>query len=851
MKNIKFIVVIFSTIFSSLLISFLQVQNLKEIEETETFDDLLAPNDFFIFQRTYPENIFDLKTFKEVLNFTNNETKKSNVITPGAWILQGPQNIGGRINCLAIHPTNANIMLAGNAGGGIFKTIDGGTNWIPVFDNNAFLAIGCITYDNSNPNIIYAGTGDVNIPGAAYIGDGIFKSIDGGNTWTNIGLSQNGIISKIIVAPNNSNIIYAATMGIPYFRDNNRGLYKSTDGGVTWTQNLFVGNDAGIIDLVISNSNPQVLYASAWNRIRNNSESLIYGNAAKVYKTNNGGASWTTLGGGLPLDPASRIGLAIDPNNSNTLYANYVDSTLELGGVYKTTDAGLNWNSLNISDLVGMYNGFGWYFNHIYINPQNSNQLWIGGVDLYKSEDAGNTWQLGAPDWWTYEVHADKHDLRFSSNGIFLCTDGGLYKTLDNGVSWTDADNIPNTQFYRTAYNMHDATNYYGGAQDNGTTRGNNGSINNWDRLYGGDGFQPNFDENNSQVYYAETQNGNLVQSTSGPFNFGGFNSGIDFIDRRNWDMPYIVSKHISTTLFCGTDKVYRVDNATSGGVWTPISPDLCDTGWTNSPRFHNISTVEQSPINANYLYAGTTDDNVWYSPDAGLTWQYVSSNLPNRYVTHLQASPLAANTIFVSFSGYKDGDNTPHIFKSINNGATWQGIAGDLPNLGINNILLFPTDENIIFIATDGGVFVTQNGGINWQRIGNNMPVYPVLDIDFNIAQNQLVAATYARSMISYDLNNLQLELITNTATISIDKVSISIQNPTYNKLNLGINNPEFIGATLKLFDLNGNLKLEKRLSNNLTQSIDFSELNHGIYLLNICKGGRQFNTKILKIAE
>ncbi|MGB3075347.1 MAG: hypothetical protein WBB36_08490, partial [Chitinophagales bacterium] len=719
----------------------------KEGNETEKE----ANEDFFLL-RSYPDAYVDPIAYEAVLK--DAVARKNSIREEKSWLVEGPGNIGGRINCTAIEPGNPNTMYVGNASGGVFKTTDGGINWNPIFDEQPYLAIGAITIDPSNHQTIWVGTGDLNISGYPFIGDGIYKSTDGGINWTHMGLTAQSIVSKIIVDPVNSNTIYAATMGIPFFESADRGLYKSTDGGLNWSQKLFVDEDAGIIDMVMSPSDPQVLYAASWNRIRNNQSSVVYGPDAHIYKSTNSGENWTMLTAGLPSFYTSRIGLAISQQNASKLYAIIVDTTFVVQGIYKTINAGSSWTNATGNFDNGLFGTQGWYFGKVYVNPVNDNQVYVPGVDMQQSLDGGNNWSSATPPWWTYEVHADGHYLDFvDGNTFFYSTDGGMYKTTDNCSTWNDAENIPNTQFYRVAFNPFSPNQSYGGAQDNGTTGGDVSILDSWPRIYGGDGFQPIFDPVNGDLFYVETQNGGLAYTNSGGLSYNDFTNGIDFNDRRSWDMPYIMSPSNHTTFFCGTYRMYKMTNAPNG-TWSAISADLTD-GVIYGDRFHVITAVSQSPDNANYLYAGTSDGNVWNSLN-GSSWNNVTSALPDRYVTSIHASPNEAATVYVTHSGYKYNDFIPHIHKSINNGQNWSDISGDLPQWAINDVLIVPGDEGKIFVATDGGIYYTENGGTNWNRLGNNMPMLAVYDIEINPVTNKLIAGTFARSIWTIDISNI-----------------------------------------------------------------------------------------------
>ncbi len=733
--------------------------------QTETKDRLAekhVPSDEFFLQRTFPDGRFSIDAFEKGLKQAK-ISANSRSVTSGfndSWTVQGPGNIGARTNTIAIDPNDESIMYAGFAGGGVYKTIDNGENWTPIFDDQTFLNIGDITIDPNNSNIVYVGTGDPNISGYPKIGDGLYKSSDGGLTWENIGLSETRIISKVILHPTNDQTIFVSTMGIPFLRNNDRGLYRTENGGQDWDQILFISDSTGISDLVMHPSNPDILYATGWDRIRNNAESLIRGVGAKVYRSIDGGDNWEMLEGGLPNDvPHSRTGITISKSNPNVLYVEYVGTNLQLEDIYRTNDGGDNWFPIptdqyeNFLD-AGALGGFGWYFGKIRVNPNDENDLFLLGVDLWRTKDAGLTWDLATPPWWEYTVHADKHDLHFTDSGkLILSTDGGVYRADIDGENWEDIENIPTTQFYRVAYNPHNPNWYYGGAQDNGSTGGNAENINSWQRIYGGDGFQMAFDTENEYRYFTETQNGNINVTISGGANYESGDDGIDFNDRRNWDMPYLISPHDNNVLFAGTYRMYLGNGQVP--QWSSFSEDLSNAGAIPS-RYQNITALDESKIEQFLVYAGTGDGNVWRAKNL-TDWTKISDNLPVQYVTDVVASPSDVNSVFVTYSGYRDNDFTPRIFRSNDQGENWEDISSDLPDLAINELLILPEQaDSVLFVATDGGVYGTINAGETWERLGNNMPTIQVYDLVLNEAKNELVAGTFARSIMSYTLDSL-----------------------------------------------------------------------------------------------
>lgn len=744
--------------------------DLTPTREDQRIIEKLYPFEDHFLMKQFPGNTFNLRAYERALSKVKDFASVPGNRSLGSWKVQGPGNLGARINCIAVHPQNEQIILIGYSEGGIWRTQNGGQSWNPVFDDQLRLSVGDIEFDPVNPMIVYAGTGDPNISGYPFIGDGLYKSTDGGISWTYSGLKEGRIISQIRISSVNPSIIYVSAMGLPFEKNQHRGIYKSVNGGSDWQQVLFVNDSTGIIDMVLHPSDPNILYATAWNRLRNNRQSLVSGPDALIYKTVNGGQSWEVLSNGLPPGNHSRIGITLYEANPDILYACYArGNDFDLLGIYKTVNGGISWTEVPIGPGTGMdrgiYAGFGWYFGKIRVNPKNPDDIFLLGVELYRTRNGGQSWEQATPPWWQYDVHADKHDLVWLKDHILLATDGGLYKSRIMSTDvWEDIENIPATQFYRVAYNPNFPDQYYGGAQDNGTSGGNADDINNWDRIFGGDGFQPVFHPTNPSVFYVETQNGGIAVTTDGGFNFSGARNGINNGDPRNWDMPYMMSHHNPDVLYAGTDRIYR---SASGAIpeWKAISGNLTDIG-SNAFR-KNISTLHESPVDSNVLYAGTSDGMVWTSKDRGNSWQQITNGLPQRYVSSIVASPHDFNKVFVSFTGYKDNDFNAYIYRSDNGGLTWGSVQGNLPEVAINNILLLPSSEHtynqqdhILFVATDGGVFWTKDFGSSWQRLGDNMPVIPVYDIDYNVANHQIIAGTFARSIQSFDLNQLDLTI-------------------------------------------------------------------------------------------
>ncbi len=808
--------------------------------EKQTYSKLYEktyPTFEYHMMKQYPNEVYPLEiqksTFQKILKNTSH--KRSS----GFWNIQGPANLGGRVNSIAIHPTNKENILLGFSEGGIWETTDGGNQWKPIFDNQITLSIADIAFDPIDPNIIYVATGDPNISGYPSIGNGIYKSIDGGSTWIHLGLEEQSILSKIQIAPSNTNILYVGAMGLPFEKNQNRGLYKSIDGGDQWEQILFVSDSAGITDLVVHPNNPNIVYAAAWNRIRNNKQSLVSGHDAKIFKTLDGGSSWSEIEGGLPKGNFSRTGITMSHNNPNILYALYIDSTFNIHNVYKTIDGGSSWSELEKGEGFddNIFRGFGWYFGQIRVNPLNDDDVFILGVEMLRTQDNGVTWENPVPSWFTYQVHADEHDMVFRDSSIYLATDGGAYRTDNNTETWIDIENIPATQYYRVAYNPHNSEWYYGGAQDNGTSGGNMDSIESWPRIFGGDGFDLAFNDFFPDVFYVETQNGRLSYTFDGgtSFNYGG--DGINLSEPTNWDMPYLWSHHDPYIMYAGTDRVYQNVNA-EFPAWIPISGVLTDS--LSGAFSKNISAIHESPVTPDIVIAGTSDGQVWVTSDKGTNWENISEGIRNSYISDVQASSYDPNIVYATVTAYKDNNFTPFIYRSNDLGKTWVNIQGDLPQIPINDLFILPNyQDRIMFAATDVGVYYTKNFGENWQRVGQNMPIIPVYEIDYNNVKNEIFAATFARGIQSFDLS--QIPLIESSANDDALLFELKVSPQAIEIYS----NQNILGGQILLSKTSGHLMFKNRI-HETREIIDHSNIATGIYILSVIKDNKISSKKI-----
>lgn len=747
-----------------------------------SFDAKHQPSEDFFLKRSYPDDHFNLKGYEKALSKARAALQLRSGAFPGfdqPWTVRGPGNLGARINTIAVHPQDDATIYIGFSRGGVWKTTDDGASWAPIFDDQPFLAIGDIEIDPTDPERVYVATGDPNISSHPGIGDGLYRSDDGGQTWEKLGLQAQRILPRILVHPDQPDILTVAAMGLPFERNTQRGIYQSTDGGASWVQTLFISDQAGAIDLVRHPANPEVLYASGWDRIRSNTESLVTGPGAKVFRSMDGGLTWEMLSGGLPMEPTGRVGLAVTPAAPENVYAMYVGPNSQLQGIYKSEDEGESWSL--ITENLGMnglptdaLGGFGWYFGKLRVSQVSEDDIFLLGVDLWRSPDGGANWAMASPPWFIYEVHADKHDLVFDSQeNILLATDGGLYRSDYSAFIWEDMERIPTSQYYRIAWNPHRPNWVYGGAQDNGTSGGPNLEFE-WPRIYGGDGFQTAFRPDLPQVIYAETQRGNIVGSSDEGQSWFSATEGIIPTDRRDWDMPYIISPHDPDVMYTGTFRVYQ---STAGIVpqWAPISEDLTD-GLVLHPRYHAITSIQESALVEGRLYVGTVDANVWRSDNAGGQWTNISAGLPERYVTSVKPSPDFEDYVYAAHSGYKDNDFIPHLHRSKDAGQTWEDISGDLPPLAVNDVYILPGhQDSILFAGTDGGVYGTMNAGMQWERLGSDLPFVPVYDLEYDSINNRLLVGTFARSILSYPLDSLIVEQeMEDTTVVQVNELEL-----------------------------------------------------------------------------
>ncbi|MBL4662772.1 MAG: T9SS type A sorting domain-containing protein [Flavobacteriaceae bacterium] len=795
-----------------------------------------TPHDFMFMQRAYPTGEIRTDAYAKAVAWKKEQFRQQS--SGILWEFIGPTNIGGRVTDIEVPIDQAQTYYVGAASGGIFKSVDAGNTWTAIFDDQAMLSIGDIEISKNDTDVLWVGTGEVNAGGGSLAndGDGVYRSEDGGITWETKGLPDVGSIGKVLIDPNDDNTIFVGAMG-PLFRDdNNRGVYRTADGGGTWSQVLFVSDVAGVIDMAIHPTDGNIVYAASWERIRR-PEFRQYGGAGSgLHRSTDGGDTWTEMTTGLPTNPSEkgRISIDISQSNPNVLYARYADANGSIQGVYRTVNGGDSWTEVNSSQLNNI--GFHWWFRGIFVDPTDENTIYNVDFVVQKSTNGGASWSTAFPN-----VHVDQHALAFNaseSGEVLLGNDGGFYKSVNNGASSIKDNSLPITQFYRFYVDPQNMNKLYGGAQDNNTIRTTTGSLNDWAPIYGGDGFQPLVDANNTNVIYALSQNGNLGKSTNNGGSFSSALNGISGGDRKNWDTPIAMDPNDSQTLYYGTQRVYKTTNA--AGSWSAISPDLTNGPGGGNLSFGTIISIDVSRMNSDIIYAGTDDGNIWVTEDGGVNWSNISTTLPDRWVTKVKAGTYDENYVYATFSGYRYGEDSGHVFFSDDKGLSWTDISTNLPDIPVNDIEF--SDFQGILIATDIGVLQTDSPGGNWVPFGDNLPSVVVTDLityPINGSAKYLYAATYGRSSYRIFVGELGI------GDVDLGK-ALLYPNPASEFVNIELSNTSG-GFNALIFDGMGKEVSESYISAVHKMRLDISGIASGIYYVKISEGAKSTIKKLI----
>ena len=687
----------------------------------------------------------------------------------------GPALMSGRISDLAVNPKKRSEFYAAVASGGVWKTTNAGTTFKPIFDSEGSYSIGCVTMDPNNPHVIWVGTGENGNQRSVGYGDGIYKSEDGGSSWTHMGLKESEHIGMITIDPRDSDVVYVAAYGPLWSPGGDRDLYKTVDGGKNWEAVLTISEHTGVSEIHIDPRNPDVIYAIAHQR-RRHVWTVIYGGPeSAIYKSKDAGVSWTKINKGLPSGDLGRIGLAISPVNPDYLYA-IVEAQTDKGGFYRSTNRGASWERR--SSYVSSAN-----YQEIFCDPIDVNRVYSMNTRLQVTDDGGKTFRnLGERN-----KHGDNHAMWIDPDHpdyYLVGSDGGIYESFDRGQTWKFMPNLPVTQFYKVAVdNDFPFYNVYGGTQDNNsfggpsrTTSAQGITNEDWFITKRGDGYESQIDPKDPNIVYAQMQYGGLVRFDKK----SGEKIGIQPKPRKseknyrwNWDSPLLISPHSHTRLYFAANKVFRSDDR--GNTWTVISDDLTrqidrnklkvmGRVWpmdavaknNHTSRYGNIVALDESPLAEGLLYVGTDDGLIQVSENGGAEWRRIEKfpGVPNRtYVNEVLASPHEANLVYAAFNNHKNGDFKPYVLKSTDKGRTWTSIASNLPKRGsVYALAEDHMDKNLLFAGTEFGCFFTIDGGKYWKKLQTGLPTIAIRDIDIQKREGDLALGSFGRGFFILD---------------------------------------------------------------------------------------------------
>jgi photosystem II stability/assembly factor-like uncharacterized protein len=693
------------------------------------------------------------------------------------WREMGPGLTSGRIADFAFNPANPSEYYVAVASGGVWKTTNAGTTFAPIFDGQSTFSIGDVTLDPNNSNTVWVGSGENNSQRSVGYGDGVYKSIDGGQSWSHMGLKNSEHIAKILIDPRDSDTVFVASQGPLWNKGGDRGLFKSIDGGKTWKATLAISEHTGVTDVVMHPTNPDIMYAASYQRRRHVWTLINGGPESTIYKSTDGGDTWRKVNAGLPGGDLGRIGLAIAPSNADIVYA-IVEATAGKSGFYRSTNQGESWHR------QGKYvTGSPQYYQEIVVDPKNENRIYALDTYMMVSEDGGaNFSKLGEKN-----KHVDNHAMWINPNNtnhLVVGSDGGIYESYDRGQFWDFKPNLPITQFYRVSVD-NDAPFYsvYGGTQDNFSLGAPTRSIythgisnSDWIITQLGDGFKTVVDPLEPNIIYSQAQYGwlsRIDKKSRDNLPITPVHPDPNQVMRWNWNSPLAVSHHKNTRLYYASQVLFKTDDR--GDNWQPISGDLTrnvdrnklkvmDKVWSidavaknkSTSSYGSIVSFSESPLNDQLLYTGSDDGLLKRTKNGGQSWKTMDwpSKVPDMtYVSDLEASLHDQNVVFASFDNHKKGDYKPYIYMSDDQGKSWDSITGDLPKKGtVYTIAQDHVNANLLFAGTEFGIFFSQNKGENWIQLKGGLPTIAVRDIDIQRRESDLAIATFGRGIYILD---------------------------------------------------------------------------------------------------
>ena len=709
-----------------------------------------------------------------------------------AWKHIGPQLMSGRVTEIAKPIDQPFTFYVATASGGLWKTENEGTTWKPIFDDAPSGSVGAVSVDPSDSNTVWVGLGEANIFRSTMAGTGVYVSKDAGKSWNHVGLADTHHIARIVVHPQDPLTVYVAASGHEYTENEERGVFRTRDGGNTWERILYSDAMTGAIDLVMSPAEPDVLYAAMWRRIRKAWSDPLPGPGNGIFKSTDGGDTWQPLENGMPpAETTGRIGLAVSQSNPNVVYA-LIDSheiarKAEAGEkdaygrprkdvirgavVYRSDDAGGSWRqaSENSRTMQRLFSTYGWVFGQIRVDPSDENTVYALGVPLLKSTDGGKTYKALV----SRGLHGDHHDLWIdpqNPNYLINGNDGGVNISYDAGKSWKDLDNLPVVQFYNVAVDNASPFNVYGSIQDNGSWQGpsnhrpgRNEEIN-WRRVPGGEASIMQVDPDNPDLFYSESFYGTLMRSN---LESGKTDRIVPTVGegeprlRGQWLAPFQLSHHNSSVIYHGMQSVFRSLNR--GEDWTRISGDLThnDPEKQGNVPFATITTLSESSKKFGLLYVGTDDGRVHVTRNSGEQWEEIVAGLPDRkWVSRIVASNFEEGTVYLALNGKRDNDFQIYVYRSTDYGKTWNDIGAGIPGGPANVIREDPYSKNVLYVGTDTGVYVSLDQGLNWDVLGSGLPITFVHDITIQVRDKIMVIATHGRGIFKLDIADLPRKL-------------------------------------------------------------------------------------------
>jgi hypothetical protein len=684
----------------------------------------------------------------------------------------GPSVAGGRIHDIEVLPNDPATVFIASASGGIWKSTNKGTTWKPVFDDQAVSTFGDMAISLSNPDVIYAGSGEQQNRQSTSWGNGIYKSVNQGETWRSIGLEKTYHIARVIIHPENPNIVFVAALGNLWNSSKERGVYQTTNGGKNWKKVLYIDDMTGVVDMAMDKNNPNILYAATYQRMRKAWGFNGGGPGSGIYKTTDGGKTWNELTGGLPPGEKGRIGLAASKTRSNIIYATIEQA--DSSGFYRSGNGGRTWKRVNKLNPRPMY------YSHIFVDPNNDDIVYMLATEFYRTKDAGKTfYQMPTRPTYDVGVHSDHHTLWINpnnSNHFFLAGDAGLHESWDGGVAYNRLNNIPIGQFYGIGADMEVPYNIYGGMQDNHSWMGPSATrhwlgilADDWKQVGFGDGMYQQPDPESSLLYNA-SQNGNIIRVDRKTGNMQGlkpFPSDSKEKYRFDWVTPLAISKHSSKKVFLGGNRLFISDNG--GDSWERtedlssntnrdsltimgvLGADIKLSKNDGTSSYGEIISISESPLWHRVIWVGTDDGNIQVSRDGGEKWEEVSGNITGipagSYVSRVLSSIRDRGSAYVTFDRHREGDWKPYVYRTEDYGKTWVPLTRGLPSGSVNVIAEHPDNPDVLFLGTEHAVYLSVNAGSDWTKFKSNLPTTLYDDLLIHPREKDLVLGTHGRS--------------------------------------------------------------------------------------------------------